>query len=132
MVGLGGKGIIDMYVVAPGSDFSELAEALQAAGYEHRPRGDQPGKRFFRTDKVEADGHQQRYHIHLAGSDHPDYHRTIAFRDYLRTNAAARERYAAAKQKAAVVADGNGEVYMRTKESVIGALLAEARMPGLS
>ena len=94
----------------------DLEKILEAAGFELRVR--EPwwfGHRVLRTTSP-------RSHLHVFGYDSPELVKHRVFRDWLRGNAAERERYAAAKLEAAAAANAAGEhamQYNARKEQVV-------------
>jgi GrpB-like predicted nucleotidyltransferase (UPF0157 family) len=115
--GLAAKPIIDidLTVADPGRE-QDYVPALEQAGfqlvirepwwYEHRMlHGDEPG-----------------CNLHVFGFDSPELVKHRIFRDWLRGNAAERDRYAAAKLRAAAEANARAEDVMQynaRKEQVI-------------
>ncbi|CAN5488995.1 hypothetical protein BH09SUM1_BH09SUM1_19040 [soil metagenome] len=97
--GLAAKPVVDMQVgVSSLQDFdtSEAASSLERLGYVHRTdlQASAPFRRFFarRNHLLAPDAH-----IHLVANDHPWRQRHLLFRDYLRANDGARDRYQALK-----------------------------------
>ncbi|MGA8664099.1 MAG: GrpB family protein [Thermoplasmata archaeon] len=120
--GLPAKPILDiLLVVAESSDESSYVPALAAQGYLLRIR--------------EPDWHQHRLlkgpdtnvnlHVFSAGSVEID--RMLTFRDLLRTNPAARERYAATKRDLARRTWKYVQNYADAKSEVVETLLASAQ-----
>lgn len=99
--GLGGKGIIDIYVKAPKSELENIAELTKKLGYEHREQGDRDGRRFFRLTKNDADGNTRTFHLHLTDHENQNFEQSIAMRDYLRGNPTEARLYEEIKIKAA-------------------------------
>lgn len=121
--GLGGKGIIDIYVVVPKENIQTAKEAFENAGYEYRPGAGTKDRLFFRLIITNIDGSEQRYHIHLTNKGNPEFTRDIAFRDYLRTHPQDMTKYSKIKQEASLRANNNKDVYMKIKEPIILEIL---------
>lgn len=106
--GLAAKPIIDidLAVADPGRE-QDYVPALEAAGFRLAIR--EPwwyGHRVLR-------GAEPRCNLHVTGLDCPEPVRHRLFRDWLRGSPEDRDRYAAAKRRAAADANANGEHVMR-------------------
>lgn len=124
--GLGGKGIIDIYVVIPLPEMEKTKKELEKADYESRPKSG-TDKRFIFVREIKVTNDRiQRYHIHLTDNSNIDYRTDIAFRDYLRKHPDDVKKYSIIKQKAAKQANQSKERYMSIKESIIQKILAKA------
>lgn len=114
--GLAAKPIIDM-IAAVGdlSIYKQLAEPLAALGYEFMP------KRVF-TDRVffpKGPRENRTHHLSLVVKDSDQWKKTIAFRDYLRTDASARNKYQALKAELAAKYPNDRASYTKAKEQFI-------------
>jgi GrpB-like predicted nucleotidyltransferase (UPF0157 family) len=119
--GLAAKPIVDIQIsVTDLADESRYVPPLQDAGAQLRSRDD--WHRYFRP----FPGQPRDVHIHVcaAGSEWEREH--LLFRDYLRADKAARDRYAAAKLAAASVWADDGIAYTDAKTTVICELLEAA------
>lgn len=97
---LGGKGVIDIYVLTQKKDLQKISALLQEqGGYEYRPRGGDARRFFFEKHN---DG--QLYHLHLSDLENPNYLQCIADRDYLRTHPEEKQKYDAVKREASRLA----------------------------
>jgi GrpB-like predicted nucleotidyltransferase (UPF0157 family) len=106
--GLAAKPVIDidLTVADPGRE-QDYVPALEAAGFRLTIR--EPwwyGHRVLRSDRP-------RCNLHVFGFDSPEPVRHRLFRDWLRGNPAERDRYAAAKLRAASEANAAGEHVMQ-------------------
>jgi GrpB-like predicted nucleotidyltransferase (UPF0157 family) len=95
-----------------------LIGALENLGYIYRGEHGIPGRQYFQRG-------QHEYHLHLYEIDHEDIHELICFRDYLRANQAARDRYETLKLELAKTVDSRA-AYTDGKTSLVHALLEEA------
>ena len=120
--GLGGKGIIDIYVVVDKDNLNKTVERLQKGDYELRPDAGTEDKIFFRRILNTGNG-EQRYHVHLTLIDNTEFKKDIAFRDHLKTHPEDLKTYARIKIKAANEANNNKDKYMKIKEPVIQEIL---------
>lgn len=129
--GLGGKGIIDIYVIAPYAELTLVSSNLQKIGYEFVLESSWLERLFHQQDlQDEAEG-TRRYHVHVVDAEGLDLKRGLAFRDYLRSHPEAVEAYAEAKEKASEAAAKVPEeeqklTYMAIKAPVIRRVLEKA------
>ena len=97
--GLSAKPIIDMDVVIRCRDvLPEVISALQGIGYIHEGDLGIPGREAFRYEGKE---HLMEHHLYVCPPDSSELRRHIAFRDYLRSHAAAVREYGRIKEEAA-------------------------------
>ena len=97
---------IDLTVADPGRE-QDYLPALERTGFRLVIR--EPwwhGHRVLRAD-------EPRCNLHVFGFDSPELVKHRIFRDWLRGNAAERDRYAVAKRQAAVEANARGEHVMQ-------------------
>ena len=96
--GLAAKPIIDILVLVENIEYVDnLNAAMCAGGYEAFGEFGIKGRRYFVRPKDDNSGNHS-HHVHIYGhNDAPA--KELAFRDFLRTNAAARAQYAALKIK---------------------------------
>ncbi|WAS95787.1 GrpB family protein [Nannocystis poenicansa] len=120
--GLLAKPILDILLVVPdSSDEPAYVPDLEAAGYILRIR--------------EPDWHQHRLlkgpdtpiNLHVFSPGSAEAPRMLGFRDHLRANPAARDRYAQAKRELAARTWTHVQHYADAKTEVIEAILTEAR-----
>jgi GrpB-like predicted nucleotidyltransferase (UPF0157 family) len=125
--GLGGKGIIDIYVVCPKEKIERISEEVLKSGYEHRPRVSEDQHVFHRIDLPDPIEGIRRYHIHISFPDAKDFKQAIAFRDYLRQHPKEIDIYEQAKKKAAIEANQDKDRYMAIKTPAILELLRKTK-----
>ncbi len=123
---LGGKGIIDMYIVAPKEDLEKISEEVILAGYEERPRVSEDTHIFLRIDLPDSIEKVRRYHVHINYPEAKDFEKTIRFRDYLRKYPEEVKRYAQIKKNAAEKANENKDKYMAIKAPIMKEILKKA------
>lgn len=116
IIGLGGKGIIDIGIATAKFNFGKILQKLQALGYEFRPSHSTPERLFFRADLADEEEGQRRYHIHLTLPTCKEWHYFLSFRDYLLQHPKALAEYAQLKAQAAAQGDGDGLKYRKLKE----------------
>jgi GrpB-like predicted nucleotidyltransferase (UPF0157 family) len=125
--GLGGKGIIDIYIVAPRKDLERISKELISAGYEYRPKGSRLVQHVYhRIDLPDPIEGTRRYHMHLNYLEAKDFKKALAFRDYLREHPKEAKEYAKVKKKA--IKEGKRETlsYLAAKSSIIQEILKKA------
>ena len=118
IAGMAAKPILDILAGRMTDDERQPAiRALQAAGYVYRGEQDIPGRDFFRR------GEPRQYHVHLAHV-HSAFHRDHrAFRDHLRSHAAAAAEYAALKRDLATKYPFDREAYIQGKTPFVERIL---------
>ena len=94
--GLAAKPIIDFIIVMESYDvFPGLVGRLRELEYEHEGDIGIPTRECFRGGPRDM---FMTHYLYVCPKDSPELKRQIAFRDYLRQHAEAREAYAALKQ----------------------------------
>jgi GrpB-like predicted nucleotidyltransferase (UPF0157 family) len=112
------KPIVDIVLaVADSADEPAYVPALTAAGYDLRIR--EPDWHEHRMLK----GGGEDVNLHVFTSDSPEIDRMLAFRDRLRTDTAARDRYAAAKRELASRSWRYVQHYADAKSDVVEEIL---------
>lgn len=122
--GLGGKGIVDIYILTQSDRLQRVFQGLEQVGYEARPNAGSP-TRFVYVREIVHDGEKERYHIHVS-ANREEYEKDILFRDWLREHPEDKEKYALIKQKAAKEANQSKDEYMKIKSPIIQEILAKA------
>ncbi|CCJ48627.1 GrpB family protein [Bordetella parapertussis] len=116
--GLPAKPVIDIdLTVADPADEASYVPALEALDYVLVVR--EPSWHQHRCLRLQA----PRANLHVFGPDCPEVIRHRMFRDWLRTHADERERYAQAKHAAAAATDDMAE-YNRHKQDAVRAIYA--------
>jgi GrpB-like predicted nucleotidyltransferase (UPF0157 family) len=118
---LAAKPIIDIVVaVADSAQENAYVPPLQAAGYALRVR--EPD--WYEHRMLRGGGEAVNLHVFSAGC--PEIERMLRFRDRLRSNAADRELYAAAKRELAARDWRHVQDYADAKTDVIDEIVARA------
>jgi GrpB-like predicted nucleotidyltransferase (UPF0157 family) len=121
--GVPAKPIIDIAVGIPASiDLRECIARLQQVGYEYRGDAGDGGGHVF----VRANGDVRTHHVHMVALGGDQWRQYLVLRDLLRTERAARERYAAAKRELAHRFPDDRKSYTDGKDEVVDCLLREA------
>lgn len=115
VVGLGGKGIIDIGIAVDSVALDLALKRLVEAGYEYRPQHSKPDRIYLVIFREDPEQEKRRYHLHLTNRESQVWKELLAFRDYLRKNPDAQKEYAKIKQQAAKKAQGNGDIYFKMK-----------------
>ena len=106
------------------AEFIEAIARVEALGYECRPASwfdDQHA--FLRRIR----GDERTHHLHVVTQGHADLDDWIDFRDWLRENPDAVQRYAKVKRQLAETHYADREAYVDGKTAIVEQLLAEAR-----
>jgi GrpB-like predicted nucleotidyltransferase (UPF0157 family) len=116
--GLAAKPIIDVDLSVPDPDDEPAyLPALERVGYHLRVR--QPGHRMVRTANLDV-------HVHICGEGSEWERRHLLFRDWLRSDGADRDAYAALKRELARRAWSDMNAYADAKGVLIGEITARA------
>lgn len=117
------KDVVDLLVGVEAADaVVPTARLLQAAGF------DLEGEREHHSWLSAPDRHHRAYVLHVVARGSRSWNRRLAFRDLLRADAGARQRYLRVKEEAARSAQ-SWDDYTRAKSAVVEALLAPAQPP---
>jgi GrpB-like predicted nucleotidyltransferase (UPF0157 family) len=118
VVGLGGKGILDVLVGTNESGIYAAKDRLQGLGYEFRQDASTEKRLFFRRDYRYKQG-VRRVHVHLTRLNGKDWKEMVSFRDYLLDKKEAIAEYSKVKRRAVKIANGDGKEYRKQKEEFI-------------
>lgn len=128
VLGLGGKGIVDVFVGLSDKVFSDkldlVRNSLMEEGYDFREKASYSERLFFRKDYACKDnydgmGGKRRVHVHLVKFGGNEWNNVIVFRDLLRKDKEVLKRYVEVKQEAVKYAKGDGEKYREYKKGFI-------------
>lgn len=123
---LGGKGIIDIYIVSDKENLDRISSEVLRAGYEYRTRVSTDQHLFHRIDLPDPIEGIRRYHIHISYPQSVDFISAIKFRDYLKAHPKDVKKYANIKIEAARLANEDKDKYMLIKTPVIQEILSRA------
>lgn len=128
--GVGGKGIIDLYVSVPQKDLQRSSSVIQKLGYEFKSTGGIPNERIFHQKTVVySNKRKQIFHVHLTYFGNRDWEKSIAFRNFLRSKPNFAKEYSEIKHRASLAAKkfrgkhDKKEAYMSVKGSVIEKII---------
>jgi GrpB-like predicted nucleotidyltransferase (UPF0157 family) len=116
--GLGGKGIIDIYVSVRKKDWKKSREMLKKAGYMFYPEEGSKRRYYFDRDYAYS-GSVRRVHIHLVFDRNSDFRKAVSFVKYLKNHPEAVKEYESVKRKAAKYCRGKGKLYKIYKKDFI-------------
>jgi GrpB-like predicted nucleotidyltransferase (UPF0157 family) len=120
--GLDAKPIIDILAgCPPRASRAEYVAALRQIGYEHKGAFGIPGRNFFRR------GSPRSHHVHMVSWSSAFWHRQLAFRDALRSDASLRQEYAVLKRELARTFADDVEQYASAKGPFIASVLRKAQ-----
>ncbi len=129
--GLGGKGVIDISVASPASEWPEVLEKLKSVGYRYVKKEPEREKErlFLMANLPDKELETLIYHVHLTYPESPELKKEIGFRDYLRSHPDDAKEYAQIKEFAAKEAqklatkDEMRDTYGKTKADFIEKIL---------
>lgn len=115
--GMCAKPCIDIDVIINDySVFADVVKRLEATGYIHEGNlGIIDREAFAYTGKE----HLQKHHLYVCPKSSKELHRHITFRDFLRKNPDAAEKYSMIKEKAAKLFPNDIEKYIEYKSPCI-------------
>jgi NAD-dependent deacetylase len=120
--GLAAKPVIDMLVGLESLELgTERVRAMEALGYEFFGELGLPGRLYFRKGPSES-----THHVHAVEWDGHQWHRHVAFRDYLRAHPEEARRYAERKQRLAAEVGYDWHEYVERKNAIADDLFARA------
>ncbi|MGI4787337.1 MAG: GrpB family protein [Janthinobacterium lividum] len=123
IAGLAAKPIIDIDVIVPSeTDVPDAIARLATVGYVHQGDNGIPGREAFQSPPGSP-----KHHLYLCLCDGLEYHRHIAFRDYLREHFEAAEHYEALKRDLAARFRNDRVAYNDGKTTYIEAVVEKAR-----
>jgi len=114
--GVGGKGVIDIYISSSLDDIDSISDKLLNNGYEFRKSGGDKDTKFYQREFED-----RRYHVHLTSFNNKRLIEAIAFRDFLTENPLVAQQYSLIKKEASTSAlkmhtkEEMKKVYMMTK-----------------
>jgi GrpB-like predicted nucleotidyltransferase (UPF0157 family) len=121
--GLAAKPVIDLDVVMDSYDvLPQIIERLQEHGYEHQGNLGIEGREAFQRSQPDE---FMKYHLYVCPKDGKGYLEHIAFRDYLRSNAEARQAYVEVKQRLAEQYRYDIDAYCEGKTAFVTSILSK-------
>jgi len=121
VVGLGGKGIIDIFISVNKKEIKKTKENLEKHGYRFKPTGGSKQRKFFEKD-YKHKGKIRRVHIHLTYHNSKEFKNAVNFVKYLKDNPKMAKEYAKIKKQATELAKGNAKIYQKHKKDFLEKL----------
>lgn len=126
VLGLGGKGIIDIYIATKKNKMRVLSEGLQRLGYEYQPEGGSKERLFHSISLPDPVEKVRVYHTHVTFPESQEWIKAIKLRDYLKTHPQDLQKYAEAKKLAATKAKEDRETYLKIKSPILEEIIEKA------
>lgn len=123
VLGLGGKGIIDIAIAVTMEEMPNVYKILESLGYSYGESGSNEQRWFFKIHLSDTKENLRTYHVHLTFEGSQEWIHLIKFRDYLRNHPEAAQEYAHLKKNAADLANEDGQEYRRLKEPFFKQIL---------
>jgi len=127
--GLGGKGVVDIYVLVSKDKLKSASGILQKHGYVFKTSFfKRKDHLFHQIDKKHGDK-TYHYHIHVSATGSKNFNQCIAFRNYLRTHPESVKKYIRLKKLALDKIKGITDkkemvkIYLETKGSIIDEII---------
>ena len=123
VAGMSAKPCIDIDVVIRDySVFDDIVRCLEDIGYIHE--GDL-GIKEREAFKYSGKEHLQKHHLYVCPQDSTELHRHLTFRDFLKNNPEAVEKYSKVKETAAQLFPDDIDGYIKYKTPCIEELYAQ-------
>jgi GrpB-like predicted nucleotidyltransferase (UPF0157 family) len=117
--GLAAKPTIDILIVDRSHAWLDAhGQALESLGYCAKGENGIPGRRYFQR----LAGEDHLFHLHAYEDGHPDIHRHLDFRDFLRVHPETARAYAALKQSLMAQYTYDPKLYTEGKSDFIQAV----------
>ncbi|MBU3940758.1 MAG: GrpB family protein [Nanoarchaeota archaeon] len=116
--GLGGKGIIDIFVSVDKKDIKKTVEKLVKSGYNLKLTGGSKQRKFFEKD-YKYKGKTRRAHVHLTFHNGLEFRKAVDLVKYLKDNLKKAREYAEIKKRGASLAKGNAKKYQNYKKEFL-------------
>jgi len=124
--GMVAKPIIDTNIVIHMSEFEETKSKLESIGYKHLGDLGISGREAFDLIDIKLRQQLPPHHLYVCDSCSEELHRHIAFRDYLREHPDVANEYSKLKMHLVKLYDGNRELYIKGKDSLVRDILEKA------
>jgi len=92
VMGLRGKGLIDIVIAVPKRSVNSAKKLLEKGGYEFRPNAGDKERIFLRRDYL-SKGRERSVHLHLTHRNSKTFIEMVALRDYLISHKEEIRRY---------------------------------------
>lgn len=135
---VGGKGIIDIYIITEKEDLLKVSKILQKAGYEFRPAGGDEVRLFHVTTLPDKSEGNRIYHVHVSFYGSTNWTEDLLFRDWLNDHPEDAKTYSEIKEKAAREALKENDrskakkIYQEIKDPVITEIIQKMHINSAS
>ena len=126
VVGLGGKGIIDVLIITEREYMRKIVELLVANGYKYNPEACTE-ERLFVSGPFKYNENELHIHIHITFHGSKSCKDMLLFRDYLREHPEEAETYYALKKHWSIEAGLDGRKYTELKAQYIDQVLEKTK-----
>jgi len=130
--GLGGKGVVDIYVLTLKEKVKIVSKTLQENKYVFSDFFKDEDHLLHQIDR-EHEGRKYHYHIHVSSMENINFKNCIIFRDFLRTHPEAVGEYIQLKhlalEKIKNITDKKErvQIYLKTKGSIIEKIIQQSK-----
>ena len=119
--GVPAKPILDVLVGVENFERAGVCVApMESIGYFYRGEFGIPRRHYF------VRGDPRTHHVHMVARSSRDWHITVTFRDYLRSDPDSAREYTEAKQRLAAKYAQNRSAYQQEKDKVVEGILERA------
>lgn len=127
VAGLGGKGFIDILIVAKKGHMRKVVELLESKGYRYNPEAGTVPEKLFVSGPYTYNERELHIHIHITFFGRKEHKDKLLFRDYLRHHSDEAKTYYDLKKQWSTKAGSDGSKYTELKTSYINKVLEKAR-----
>lgn len=120
--GLGGKGIIDIFISTRKKEINKIKKNLEKHRYTFIKISDDKQRLFFQKDYRYKEK-TRRIHIHLTWNNSKNWKDTLHFRNLLRKNVKLLKKYEKIKKIAIKKSKGDGKKYRKHKDNFFKKML---------
>jgi len=127
VVGLAGKGIIDVLIITRQELMWDTVRLLESKGFRFNPEGGTPPERLFVSGPYRYKGRELHIHLHITFHGSKEHEEKLLFRDYLRQHPEEARRYYELKERWDIEAGSDDSKYGELKTPYICEVLEKAR-----
>src|SRR3989338_7493653 len=124
IIGMGGKGIIDIFISVNKRYIKKNRNRLEKAGYIFRSNAGNKDRQFFEKEYIYLKS-IRRIHLHLTSHNSFEIRRAVSFVKYMNTHPNKIKKYEEIKKSAVQHAKGKGSSYRTHKKQYLNKLSKE-------
>lgn len=128
VVGLGGKGIIDVLIITGQEYMQKIVDLLVANGYEYNPQAIIIEEKPFVSGPFKYNENGVHIHIHITFHGSKYHKNMLLFRDYFREHPEEAKTYYKLKKHWSIEAGFDRYKYTKLKTQYINQVLEKARI----